>query len=272
MAWGQLMVTGGIAKLAAQQYLERLGITHDAVALSFNASDRSPLTGNASPGRTIATTWVSMTEVRQLCKATRATLNHVALSCIDGAMHRYLAATGSAIDHPITIQMPVNLRSGTGTTNKDAGNKLGVVLVELANPTDDPYQRLSEIGHSLHRVKKHVNSVSGSAMEQYTVLTALAGEAIEKLKLSNRLPANGHVLVSNLPGPPEPRYLKGALLEQMYPVSVLVPGLRMNVTLFSCGGVLNFGIVATKDLPDLDTLAIYIKEEFELLKEAVSGS
>ena len=70
-------------------------------------------------------------------------------------------------------------------------------------------------------------------MEQFTVLTALTGELIEKLKLSNRLPANGHTLVSNLPGPGEPRYMKGARVEQMYPISVLVPGLRMNITLFS---------------------------------------
>jgi diacylglycerol O-acyltransferase len=268
MARGQLMATGGIAKLAVQQSLERLGITNDAVTLSFNASERSPLTGSSSPGRTIATSWISMADVRKLCKATRATLNHVALSCIDGALHRYLTETGNTIDHPITIQMPVNLRSGT--RNKEAGNKLGVALVELANPTDDPYQRLSEIGHSLHRVKKHINSVSGNAMEQFTVLTALTGEVIEKLKLSNRLPANGHVLVSNLPGPPEPRYLKGARLEQMYPVSVLVPGLRMNITLFSCGGILNFGIVATKDLGNLDRLAQLIREEFELLKNAIT--
>ena len=137
MARNQLLATGGMAKLAAQQYLERLGITNDTVALSFNANDDSPLTGNSSPGRNIATTWISMAKVKQLCKATRSTLNHVALSCIDGALHRYLDETGSAIDHPITIQMPVNLRSGN--ENGGAGNKLGVALVELANPTDDPY-------------------------------------------------------------------------------------------------------------------------------------
>lgn len=268
MARNQLLATGGMAKLAAQQYLERLGITNDTVALSFNANDNSPLTGNSSPGRSIATTWVSMAKVKQLCKTTRSTLNHVALSCIDGALHRYLDETGSAIDHPITIQMPVNLRSGN--EDGDAGNKLGVALVELANPTDDPYRRLSEIGHSLHKVKKHVDSIPGTAMEQFTVLTALTGELIDKLKLSNRLPANGHTLVSNLPGPREPRYMKGARVEQMYPISILVPGLRMNITLFSMGGILNLGIVATKDLRNLDRLAQLIKEEFALLENAIT--
>ena len=267
LTWGQVVTTGGIAKLAAQQYLERLGITHEAVTLAFDASDNTELTGSSSPGRGIATTWIAMDRIKQVCKASRSTLNHVALSCIDGALHRYLEEAGTPVDHPITIQMPVNLRSDDG--DQKAGNKLGVALVKLANPTEDPFQRHSEVGHSLHKVKQHVESVRGDSMEQFTVLTALTGELIEKLHLSNRLPANGHTLVSNLPGPREPRYLKGARVEQMYPISVLVPGLRMNITLFSCAGILNIGIVATKDLQNLDQLARFISEEFDSLEDAV---
>ncbi|MBT8049162.1 MAG: DUF1298 domain-containing protein [Xanthomonadales bacterium] len=266
-AWSQLVTTGGIAKLAAQQYLERLGITHDAVTLAFNASDETALTGSSSAGRGIATTWIAMEQVKRVCKLTRSTLNHVALSCIDGALHRYLDEIGSPVDHPITIQMPVNLRSSYD--NEGAGNKLGVALVQLAEPTDDPYKRHNEVGHSLHQVKQHIESVRGDSMEQFTVLTALTGELIEKLHLSNRLPANGHTLVSNLPGPPDTRYLKGARVEQMYPFSLLVPGLRTNITLFSCGGILNIGIVATKDLENLDQLARFIREEFDFLESAV---
>ena len=267
LAREQITATGGIARLAAQQGLERFGITHKAVTPVFSANEHSTLNGNASPGREIATTWVAMTDIKRVCKLTHSTLNHVALSCIDGALHRYLDENGEPIDHPITIQMPVNLRSGKDSGN--GGNKLGVALVELANPTDDPYTRFTEVGHSLHRTKKHVESVQGSAMEQFSVLSALTGELIEKLRLSNHLPANGHALVSNLPGPKGTRYLKGARVEQNYPISILVPGLRMNITLFSCGGILNFGIVATRDLENLDSLARLIKEEFIHLEEAV---
>jgi hypothetical protein len=39
--------------------------------------------------------------------------------------------------------------------------------------------------------------------------------------------------------------------------------------LFSCAGVLNFGIVATRDLEDLDRLTELISEEFNVLKTAV---
>ncbi len=264
--WNQILTTGGIAKMATQQYLEKVGITRHAVSVPFSADDQTPLTGSSSPGRSIATTWVTMQDIKRLCKATRSTLNHVALSCIDGGLHRYLDETGNSIDHPITIQMPVNLR--TDKSDK-AGNQVGAMLVELATPTDDPLERLREIGYNLRNVKNQIESVPGDSIEQYSILLAVTGELIEKLKLSDRLPTHGHTLVSNLPGPKDPLYIKGAKVEQMYPLSLLLPGLHMNITLFSCGGILNFGIVATKDLPQLNRLAECIEEEFRKLEDTV---
>lgn len=140
-AWGQVLTTGGIAKLSAQQLLEFTGMTRNAVTLPFSARKGTPMTGSMSPGRTLGTSWVSMTKVKRICKATRSTLNHVALTCIDGALHRYMAEQGIMLDHPITIQMPVNLRK---EGDKKTGNKLGIVLVKLAEPTDDPFVRLHE--------------------------------------------------------------------------------------------------------------------------------
>jgi len=265
-AWGQALTTGGIAKLSAQQLLELAGMTRNAVSLPFSAQKGTPMTGSISPGRTLGTSWVSMTKIKRICKATRSTLNHVALTCIDGALHRYMGEQGIVLDHPITIQMPVNLRK---EGDKKAGNKLGVVLVKLAEPTDDRFVRLREIGFTLRNVRSQIDGVPGSSVEQYTVLSALFGELIDKAGLSDVMPANGHTLVSNVPGSKTALYLKGAKLEQMYPISILVPGLRMNITLFSYAGKLQFGIVATRDMEELDTLARYMEEEFQNLESTV---
>ena len=98
----------------------------------------------------------------------------------------------------------------------------------------------------------------------------MTGELFEKLGLTDRLPTQGHTLVSNLPGPAETLYLKGARLEQVYPLSLLLPGLHTNITLFSCGDILNIGIVATRDLPELHRLAAHIVDEFRSLQEAAA--
>jgi diacylglycerol O-acyltransferase len=265
----QLLTAGGMAKLATQQVLERAGVTRKAFPLQFNTSHETPLTGSATAGRSIATAFLDMGEVKNVCATARATLNHVALACIDGALHRYLDETGFPVDHPLTIQMPVDLRK---RGKEKAGNMVGVGLVELANPTDDPIRRLQEIGHSLDKVRNQIDSVPGDAMQQYTVISALTAEFIDKLGLSDRIPATGHTLVSNVPGPAQTLYLKGARLEQNYPLSILVPGLRTNITLFSCSGILNFGIVATKDLERLDLLADYIEDEFKRLHNALGSA
>ena len=263
----QVRTAGGMAKLATQQILERAGITHKAVSLQFDTTDKTPLTGSATPGRCIATACLEMDAVRSVCTAAHATLNHVALACIDGALHRYLQATGYPIDHPLTIQMPVNLRKHG--KNRE-GNMVGVALVELADPQADRIRRLQEIGHSLHKVRNQIDSVPGDSMQQYTVVSALTMELIDKLGLSDRIPATGHTLVSNVPGPTETLYLRGARLEQNYPISILVPGLRMNITLFSCSGILNFGIVATRDLQRLELLGAYIEDEFAAIQAALN--
>ncbi len=122
----------GLYKLSLQLLLERWGLTKNAVAVPFQTSQRQPLTGQVSAGRDIAMTSVKMDRVEAICKRARATLNHIALCCVDAGLRRYLADQGDHDDSPITIQMPVNLR------NKDdasAGNKIGFVLVELARNT-----------------------------------------------------------------------------------------------------------------------------------------
>lgn len=265
-SWAQVLATGGIAKITAQQLLERAGITHSAVSVPFTSKRDTRLTGNASPGRSLATASVSMERVKRICRATRSTLNHVALTCIDGALHSYLEDCGTVLDHPITIQMPVNLRK---EGDDKSGNKVGIVLVELAQPTDDPFVRLREIGFTLRNVRNQIDGVPGSAIEQYSILAGTFGELIEKLRLSDRLPTNGYTLVSNVPGPKKRLYLNGAEVEELYPISALSPGLLMNITLISYAGDLEFGLVATHDLEQLDSLAQYIEDEFEELENAV---
>jgi WS/DGAT/MGAT family acyltransferase len=266
LARRQLKAASGIAKIAAQQAIERAGLTEDAVALYFNTERDTLMTGSTTPGRNVATASIPMDRIKRIGKTAYATLNHVALSCIDGAIHRYLADRGIVLDHPVSIQMPVSLR---GDGEGASGNKIGITLVDMAQPTDDPYRRLCEIGFKLKSVKSQVSGIPASAFEQFTVLAAGASEVIDMLRLTDYLPTNGHALVSNVPGPANPLFLNESRVERMYPVSTLSPGLRLNITMFSYAGMLQFGLVSTRDLDDLQSLANYIVSEFDLLEEAI---
>ena len=259
----------GLTKLSAQLALETLNLTKNAVAVPFKANSSTPLTGQVSAGRQIATAAVDMERVHRLRKLTRSTLNHIALTCIDGALHRYLQDCGTDINEPITIQMPVNLRQ---SGDDSFGNKIGIVLVELANKTTDPYERLREIGFTLRNVRYQIDGVPPASVMAYTVLlggVSLIGEA---LKLGDVLPPLGNTLVSNVPGPAKALYLKGAKLEEMYPISALTPSNHLNITLYSYDGRLQFGLVATTAMPNLEILGNYIHDAFDDLEEAVSPS
>lgn len=262
----QARAAGGILKLSTQQAIERAGLTRDAVSLLFNTPADTPMTGSAKPGRAIATAGVSMKRVYDLCDATCSTLNHVALSCIDGAVHAYLAERNIVLDHPISIQMPVNLRN---VQEGGSGNRIGITVVDLAPPGLSPYRRLREIGFKLQNVKHQVNGIPAVAFEQFTFLAGGMSEAISKLGLTDMLPTNGHAVVSNLPGPQDARYVYGSRVERMYPISTLSPGLRLNITMFSYDGILHFGLVATRDLDDLQSLADRIVTEFNSLDRSV---
>lgn len=127
----------GIARLATMLFLESVNLTKNAIALPFLYLLKTPLTGQVTSGRQFTTACVfDARRINCLENRNRSTVNHIALTCLDGALRRYLSDQGVELKRPITIQMPVNLRQ---EGEKTAGNKIGIIQVELSPPTDDPY-------------------------------------------------------------------------------------------------------------------------------------
>jgi hypothetical protein len=196
----------------------------------------------------------------------RASLNHVALTCIDGALRHYLRDTGNDVHRPVAIQMPVSLRAKGDT---GGGNKIALVTVDLASNTNDPYERLREIGFTLRNVRNQIDSVPAASVQQYSIILGVAAQLTELLRLNDVVPSIADTVVSNVPGPPEHLYLRDARVDEMCPVSTLLAGSHLNITLFSYAGTLYFGLVASKQLGDLERLADYIEQAFLDLETAV---
>jgi WS/DGAT/MGAT family acyltransferase len=263
---GNSMRLLGVGRLAAMLLLESIKLTKNAIALPFVSSAKTPLTGQVTAGRQFTAVGVSMERVNRIRLQTRSTLNHVALTCLDGALRHYLKDQGVVLKRPITIQMPVNLRQ---EGEKTAGNKIGIIQVELSPPTDDPYVRLRNIGYSLRNVRTMIDSVVPEAIESYTIITGLIAQIAEMLKLSNALPPMGNTLVSNVPGPKAHLYLRGARMEEMHPISTLPPSNLLNITLFSYAGDLYFGLIATDELPNLQRLGDYVLDAMHDLEKSL---
>jgi diacylglycerol O-acyltransferase len=231
--------------------LEGVKLTKNAISLPFVADGNTPLTGQVTAGRQFATASVSMVRVKEVCARTRSTLNHVALTCLDGALHRYLHDEGVELkkaDHHSDAGQPAQGR-GPRHRQQDRHHPGRIVA-----PTDDPYVRLRNIGFSLRNVRSMIDSVAPDAIESYTLITGVVAQLAEMLRLSKRLPPIGNTLVSNIPGPPSFMYLKGARMEELHPISTLPAGNLLNITLFSYAGQLFFGLIASDELPNLERL------------------
>ena len=256
----------GLSRISTQLCLEAAGLTKNAISLPFTAAS-TPLTGHVTSRRTFTTSYLPMDRVNHLRKITRNTLNHIALCCLDGALHRYLEHIGHPLDATLTITMPVSLRKEDA---KVGGNQIGLVATTLAPKTDDPIIRLREIGSSLQAVRNQIDDSPAQSIQAYSLVTNGLAQLIDTVNASAAVPALSHTIVSNVPGPKNPLYLEGAQLEGWYPVSTLGPGHRLNVTMFSYNGKLDFGIIGAADfLPDLHILGSLIYEEFEELEKAV---
>lgn len=259
----------GLSRISTQLCLEAAGLTKNAISLPFTAAP-TPLTGNVTSKRTFTTTYLPMDRVNHLRKVSRSTINHIALACLDGALHRYLEHIGHPLDATLTITMPVSLRKEDA---KVGGNQIGLVATTLSPMTDDPIIRLREIGTSLQAVRNQIDDSPAQSIQAYSLVTNGIAQLMDSINASKALPALSHTIVSNVPGPKKPLYLEGAQLDGWYPVSTLGPGHRLNVTMFSYNGKLDFGIIGASDfLPDLDILGQFIIEEFEELESAVTSS
>jgi len=71
-------------------------------------------------------------------------------------------------------------------------------------------------------------------------------------RLMTRINPPVNVGISNVPGPRQPLYAAGSKLLHYYPVSTIVDGQGLNITVQSSLDTLDFGLVACRELvPDL---------------------
>lgn len=262
----RLNMTRGLAKLGTQLALEQLRLTKNAVAVPFTTKHSTPLTGQVNRGRQVSTAMLPMAQINTIRKETGTTVNQLAVSCIDTALHRYLEELECNVDGPLTIQMPVNLRH---EGDERLGNKMGIVPVDLSNRNQEPCMRLKENSFKLKNIRKQISGVSPESVEMYTILLNTLAQFTELVRLSDHLPLIADTLVSNIPGGSETLYMEGACVDEMYTISALPPSNRLNITMYSYAGSLYFGLVASKELPNLERLANYIEDALAELEHAV---
>ena len=105
-------------------------------------------------------------------------------------------------------------------------------------------------------------ALSQSTQLQATALSAmvmapLVASSVNGLRSVAPPPFN--IIISNVPGPTKPLYLRGAELEGLYPLSIPFNGQALNITVTSYNGSLDFGLTGCrKSVPHLQRLLGYL--------------
>lgn len=77
------------------------------------------------------------------------------------------------------------------------------------------------------------------------------------------------MIISNVPGPKKTMYWNGAKLEGMYPVSIPLDRIALNITLLSYENQLEFGLTACRrTLPSMQRLLDFIENGIHELEVA----
>jgi WS/DGAT/MGAT family acyltransferase len=255
-----------LATMTLRHGLQLAGAYDSRVPVPFSAP-RTPFNGISSRDRSIATQNLDLEEVRQLGNRLGASINDVILTLCDMALRQYLGEHHAQTSKPLVAEMPVNLRRD-GISEK-TGNQISILLVEMGDPAADPLHRLKQIHDSSRRVQRQFSALAEETVTTYSLSTQIIAQVGEALGLNEQAPPLGNVVVSNLPGPQQAVFFRGARLSSVYPISVLAPNVAINITVYSYAGTLCIGLVAARrQIPDLGSLAERIGKAFSALKKA----
>jgi WS/DGAT/MGAT family acyltransferase len=228
---------------------------------------RCVLNARISKSRRFATQSLAIDRLRAVGKAAGGTLNDVVLALSGASLRTYLREQNALPSASLVAMLPVAIRA---KDELGGGNAVGSILATLATDIDDPAERLARIVASTTRAKQQLQGMSKAAILQYSALL-LAPSMLQMIPATaGHMRPTFNVVVSNVPGPDQPMYFRGARLEASYPMSIPVHGQALNITCTSYAGTVCFGFTGCRDtVPHLQRLAVYCGEALPELEHAV---
>jgi WS/DGAT/MGAT family acyltransferase len=248
------------------KFLSRFGNSDDGLVVPFD-TPQSLLNGRVREKRRFATQQFPLERLRKLAEAGQCTINDIVLTVCGGALRRYLLERDSLPDKPLIAGIPVSVRP---QDDEGSGNAISFILATLGTDIVNPKLRLASIKGSVRHGKDHVRQLPRRAMLQYTMLL-MAPTIITLLTgIGGRIRPMFNITISNVPGPEQPLYFRGAELVAIYPASIVTQGQALNITCESYAGQMNFGFTACHTtVPSMQKIAVYTADALEELEAAL---
>ncbi len=236
---------------------EKLAVPwHNIPKTSFNKR----ITGSR---RFVAQTW-EFQRVYAVGKKLGGTLNDTVLAMCAGALRKYLQEHHELPVQSLKAMAPISLR---GKDDLDTANAVATLCADLATNVADPATRYQRIRESMIAGKGLMQKMSPGEIGSYMAITQLPVLSLALLGIEDKFPAF-NVTISNVPGSREQVYWNGAKMVGSYPISAIVHGSAINITLVSNSGNLDVGIVACREtVPSVQRLIDYMEDALVELEQ-----
>jgi diacylglycerol O-acyltransferase len=259
---------GSVAALAPSTLsLARAALIEQQLTLPFQAPKTMFNVRIGGARRIAAQSWSLERFKRVKAAAGGVTVNDVVLAMCAGALRGYLLEQSALPDTPLVAMVPVSLR--TDERADRGGNMVGTILCNLATHLDDAGKRLEAIHESMNDNKQVFSQLP--QIQQFALSAFLTGGIAFSLVpgFVAAAPPPFNIVISNVPGPREPLYWKGARLDGNYPLSIALDGQALNITLTNDADNLDFGLVGCRrSLPHLQHLLGHLEDSLKDLERS----
>ncbi|MGI9600410.1 MAG: WS/DGAT/MGAT family O-acyltransferase [Acidimicrobiales bacterium] len=237
---------------------------------------RTPFNHSIGGHRRLAFAQVSLDQVKQVKQQHGVTVNDVVMAMSAGAIRSWLEEFHALPERSLVAMVPISVR--TEDNRHEIGNHVSSLVCTLATDVDDPVERLHAIHDAMSGVKEQHDALPADILSDASTfatpaIAGLANRLVARTRLADRINPLFNVVISNVPGPPIPLYTAGARIEADYPISAIIDGVGLNITVMSLDGHLDFGLVACRDLvDDLWFMADALQDQLDTLDEAAAAT
>jgi WS/DGAT/MGAT family acyltransferase len=225
----------------------------EIVWAGMNPAPETPLNVEIGPHRRFVGVRNELEDFKTIKNAFGGTVNDAVLTVVSGALRDWLQSRGIRTEGlELRALVPVSIRGSH--EHGQLGNRIAVMRGPLPVYVEDPVARLQAVRQAMGELKESKQAVGAEVLagvQNFAPPTILAQAS--RLNFSTRL---FNMIVTNVPGPQFPLYVRGRELEDVFPVAFLPENHALAVAIMSYNGKINFGLLGDYDaLPDIGRIA-----------------
>lgn len=216
-------------------------------------------------GRRLEGLTMSLPRLRKVKEALGVTLNDLMLTIVAGAVGRYYRLHKLEVTE-LHCMVPISLRREE--ERHLLGNRVGMCNVALPIGETDPLRRLTRIQEQTQEAKRDRRGAAYPFLMRLLTLTPSFVIRLMARASTGRI----NLIVTNVPGPPEVRYLAGARIEEIYPYAPVVVGLPLSIALLSYADTYGIGIdTDPAAIPDPECLHRFLEEAADEIERVATA-